>query len=173
MIGGHAPVTREREFHPAAKAASVNRCDDRLPAVRHAIHQVLGPATQRRGLLGGVEPGELLDIGTRDEVLRLAGNEHDRAHHRIALQPREESVELERHRGGKGVHWRPRHVQRDHRSAGLDVNVEGGHGHGLSRTRALPMPPCAQMEISPNCTSRRRISLARVVTIRAPVAPNG
>ena len=35
------------------------------------------------------------------------------------------------------------------------------------------MPPCAQMEISPNCTSRRRISFASVVTSRAPVAPNG
>ena len=173
MISGHPPVTGEREFHPAAKAAPVNRRDDRLPAGLHPVHQFLRLATQRCGLLRGAKPGELLYVGTRDEVLRLAGDEHDRAHHRIALQPREEPVELLRHPGGKGVHRRACHVQGDHGGTGFDVNLEGGHAHGLSSTRALPMPPCAQMETSPNCTSRRRISLASVVTIRAPVAPNG
>src|SRR5881296_1451076 len=35
------------------------------------------------------------------------------------------------------------------------------------------MPPCAQIDNSPNCTSRRAISFASVVTMRPPVAPNG
>ena len=43
----------------------------------------------------------------------------------------------------------------------------------LSSTSAKPIPPAAQMETSPNWTSRRTISLAMVVMMRAPVAPNG
>ena len=50
---------------------------------------------------------------------------------------------------------------------------DGEHAHARSSTIAKPIPPWAQMEIRPNCTSRRRISLASVVTIRAPVAPKG
>ena len=98
VIGGHAPVTGERELQPTAKTAAVNGRNDRLPAGGHPIHQLLGPATQRRRLLGGAEPGEFLDIGAGDEVVRLAGDEHDRAHHRVALQPRQEPIELLRHR---------------------------------------------------------------------------
>ena len=35
------------------------------------------------------------------------------------------------------------------------------------------MPPCAQIEIRPNCTSRRAISFDERGHQRAPVAPNG
>src|SRR2546426_468997 len=42
-----------------------------------------------------------------------------------------------------------------------------------SSTMAKPMPPCAQIDSRPNCTSRRTISFASVVTSRVPVAPNG
>src|SRR3954463_5779919 len=45
--------------------------------------------------------------------------------------------------------------------------------HTRSNTIAYPIPPCAQIEISPNCTSRRRISFARRVTRRAPGERNG
>src|SRR5204863_2563980 len=42
-----------------------------------------------------------------------------------------------------------------------------------SSTMANPIPPCAQIDRRPNCTSRRVISFASVVTSRVPVAPNG
>src|SRR5439155_1224995 len=42
-----------------------------------------------------------------------------------------------------------------------------------SSTMARPIPPCAQIDSRPNCTSRRAISFASVVTSRVPVAPNG
>ena len=35
------------------------------------------------------------------------------------------------------------------------------------------MPPAAQIDTSPYCTSRRAISFAMVVMMRPPVAPNG
>src|SRR5207247_10211855 len=42
-----------------------------------------------------------------------------------------------------------------------------------SSTMAKPIPPCAQIDRRPNCTSRRAISFASVATSRVPVAPNG
>src|SRR5438034_3026243 len=42
----------------------------------------------------------------------------------------------------------------------------------LSLHDALPIS-CAQIDSRPNCTSRRAISFASVVTSRVPVAPNG
>src|SRR5207245_11323994 len=42
-----------------------------------------------------------------------------------------------------------------------------------SSTMANPMPPCAQIDRRPNCTSRRAISFASVVTSRMPAVPKG
>ena len=173
VIRGHAPVTGQREFESAAQAAAVNGGHDRLAARGDTIHQLLRAPTEARGLFRGAQARELLDVGAGDEVVELAGDEHDGTHLGIVLEARQESIELLCHRRGKGVDRRAGHVERDDRDARLDFDSEGRHDHVLSSTSALPMPPCAQMEISPNCTSRRCISFASVVTMRAPVAPNG
>src|SRR6185312_11171256 len=66
----------------------------------------------------------------------------------------------------------------EHRTADLRTNDQrpttNDHIHEpRSNTIAYPIPPCAQMDSKPNSTPRRRISLVKVVTSRAPVAPKG
>ena len=86
----------------------------------------------------------------------------------IVAEPDEQRLELDLDRGAELVYRLARQIEGDDGDAGLDGGREGGHSVARSSTMATPIPPCAQIEIRPNCTSRRRISLASVVTIRAP-----
>src|SRR6185312_8980971 len=100
------------------------------------------------------------------------GDEHGGADGRVVAQPDQERLELDLDGAAELVDGLPGEVERDHRDAVVEDRGERRH-YARSRTSAEPIPPCAQMETSPNCASRRRISWARVVTRRAPVAPNG
>ena len=78
--------------------------------------------------------------------------------------------------GARGLVERVDRGARDieHQEGDVAVTFDAEDAHqARSRIIAIPIPPCAQIEISPNCTLRRVISLASWVTRRAPVAPNG
>src|SRR5439155_12545213 len=95
-------------------------------------------------------------------------------HRALALERFERGEEVGLRRARDLVDRFTLHVERDDRNTVGQFPAERGSGHQRrSRTMAKPIPPCAQIDSSPNCTSRRAISLARVVTMRPPVAPNG
>src|SRR5439155_9463507 len=103
-----------------------------------------------------------------------AGNERDRLHGAVALERFEGREEIVLDRAGDLVDGFAFQVDGDDGDVVDDLPGKRGPGHQRrSRTMAKPMPPCAQIESRPNCTSRRAISFASVVTMRPPVAPKG
>src|SRR5205807_1849605 len=172
VVGRHAIGAGERELEPAAEAGPMDADDDGLGKRRHASQHLLPLRRQPLRLGGGRQGDEFLDVGAGDEVVRLAGEERDGAHGAIPCEPLERRVELVLDRLRDRVHRLAGGIERDHGDPVPDFPAERRHQR-RSRTRANAIPPWAQMEISPNWTSRRRISFASVVTIRPPVAPNG
>src|SRR5690606_19064586 len=172
MIRCNPVVGGQCQFESAAETRAVNRGDNRLGAVGDLLHQQLTVARQSRRVVGRAEPDEFLDVGTCDERVGLARTQHHRLHDLVAQQPLEQFLELPTHVGGDLVDRLVGQVERDDGDATADLGGERAHGT-RSSTIANPIPPWAQIEINPNSTSRRTISLASVVTIRAPVAANG
>ena len=172
----------ERELESAAKTGAVNANRDRLGKAGQTVQHVLPVGRESLGFSGRAEREELLDIGAGDEVFSLAGEERHGFHARIAGQRREASEEFILHGARDDVDGLAFEIEHDGRDTIRDAPSDGRRGPGgrgdrrhqrRSSTMANPMPPCAHTEIKPNCTSRRRISLDSVITIRPPVAPNG
>ena len=174
VIGRHPVMARQGELEAAAQAGPVDADGDRLREARHALQQLLTVRDEALGFGGARERDELLDVGARDEVVRLAREERHGPHRALALERFERREEVGFQRARDFVDRFALHVERDDRDPVGQLPAECGSRHQRrSRTMAKPMPPCAQIDSSPNCTSRRAISLASVVTMRPPVAPNG
>src|SRR6185295_5532272 len=126
----------------------------------------------RFGLSG--ERGELFDVRPGDEAVGLPRGQHHRADLGLVADADEQRFELDLHRGVELVDRLAGQVEGHDRDPVAHLGGEGRHRYSSrSSTRAYPIPPWAQIEISPNCTSRRFISLASVVISRHPVAANG
>src|SRR5437773_3858588 len=167
-------MTRQGELEAAAQAGPVDADGDRLREARHALQQLLTVRDEALGFGGARERDELLDVGARDEVVRLAREERHGPHRALALERFERREEVGFQRARDLVDRFALHVERDDRDPVGQLPAECGSRHQRrSRTMAKPMPPCAQIDSRPNCASRRAISLASVVTMRPPVAPNG
>ena len=172
VVGRDAVGAGEREFEPAAQTRAVNPHDHRLGERRDPAQHLVAIGREAFGFGRRGELDELLDVRAGDEVVGLARKERDRLGTGLGREPLERRVELVLHRPRDDVDGVVGEIERDDRDAILQFASEGRH-HRRSRTIAKAMPPCAQMEMRPSCTSRRRISLANVVTMRPPVAPNG
>ncbi len=172
MVAGNAIGARQRELEAAAQAPAVNAHRDGFAEIRNAIDQLL-PFGREPLRLGGVGEGdELLDVGAGDEIVGLARKQGHGFDTRVPGEPFERRAKLRLHGGGDGVDRFAGDVERDDGDAVGHLPGERGHQR-RSSTSANAMPPCAQIETRPNCTSRRRISFASVVMTRPPVAPNG
>ena len=172
MVGGDSVVTGEDQLEPAAETGPVNRGDDRLGQRLDPARELLALEAQPLRRRARRKRGELLDIGAGDERVGLARDEDRRPDRCVVAELDEQCLELHLRGRGELVHGLAGQVEGDDRDTVLDGGGERGH-YRRSKTIARPIPPCAQIEIRPNCTSRRRISFASVVTSRAPVAPNG
>ena len=117
------------EIHEAfaAQAGAVDRGDDRLGQRLHPAHHLLPLEAQPLRLCLSGEGGELLDVGTGDEGVGLAGDEHDGLDVGLVAEPDEQGLELEAHRRGERVDRLARKVQRDDGDGFLDVGGEGRH----------------------------------------------
>src|SRR5947209_4932244 len=176
VMGGHAVTAGEGELEPAAEASAVNPGGDRFGEARHPAQHVLALGREPLGFRGGGEPDELLDIGPGDEVVGLPREEGDGPYGGVLLQRLERREQVLLHGGRNLVDRLVFRIESD------DGDTVVGELPGERRPRrhqrrsstmANPMPPCAQIDRRPNCTSRRVISFASVVTSRVPVAPNG
>src|SRR5262249_47721368 len=136
--------------------------------------EFLARPTRRLGFGGRGECRELIDIGAGDEAIGLAGADDQRPDRRVVAELPEYFLELHRMTDRKGVDGLTWDIQsEDGNSCFGYLGRDDTHVQLRCSTMAKPIPPWAQTEISPNSTSRRFISLARVVASRAPVAPNG
>src|SRR5216684_8724452 len=176
VIGSHAVPAGERELESTAQARSMDPDGDRFGEAGHPPQHFLPLGRKPLGFRGGGEPNERLYVRTRDEVLGFPRKERDGSHGGVVLQRIERREQVLLHRGRELVDRLALQVE------GHDGNARVGELPGECRARshqrrsstmAKPMPPCAQIDSRPNCTSRRTISFASVVTIRVPVAPNG
>src|SRR5436309_1736869 len=174
VVRGDAVVAGERELESSAETGAVDADGDRLREARDAVHHLLPLGREPLGLGGAPDRHELLDVRARDEVLGFAREHGDRPHRGVVLERREGRDELILHRAGELVDGGVLQVERDDGDAvgGLPGERRSRHQR-RSSTMADAIPPCAHTEMSPNCTSRRFISFASVVTSRPPVAPNG
>src|SRR6185312_4713357 len=172
VIAGDAIAAGKRQFQPTAEAGTMDCSHERLGGIGDALHQQLTILRKARRFLDRSQRGELLDVGAGNEDVRLAGSDHDGLDEFVALEPLEQVLQFPACRIAHLVDGIVRRVQRHHGDTTLMLRREGTHTT-RSSTTAKPMPPCAQIDISPNWTSRRTISLESVVTSRDPVAPNG
>jgi hypothetical protein len=132
MIGGDTIVARERQLEAAAQAGAVDRGDDRLGQRLHPAHHLLPLEAQplRRAL--GSEPRELLDVGTGDEVVGLARDEHRGPDGRVVPQPDEQRLELHLDRVAQLVDRLAGEIESDDRDAVFHRRRERRH---YSRSR--------------------------------------
>ena len=180
VVGRDAVVARERELEPASETRAMDPHGDGLGEARHAVEQLLPVGGEPLGFGRSGEADELLDVRAGDEIVALTREEGDPLHGAVALERREGREHVVLHGAGDLVDGLALEIERDdgHRAGG-ELPGERRAAAPLrrhqrrSRTIAKPMPPCAQIDSRPNCASRRVISLASVVTMRAPVAPNG
>ncbi len=173
MIRRHPPGAGQRQLEPEAKARPVNGDDDRLGKRLDPVDEGMGLATRGLRVGCGDEGHELIDVGSGNEAVGLAGADDDRADRWIGSETIERRPEFGGVRVTERVDRFAGHVERDDGHALLPPLDREDRHQTRSSTMAKPIPPCAQIEIKPNWTSRRTISLARVVAIRAPVAPKG
>src|SRR6267378_2304632 len=176
VVGSHAVPAGERELEPTAQAGSMDPDGDRFGETGHPPQHFLPLGRKPLGFRGGGEPHELLDVCTRDEVLGFPGKERDGSYGSVVLQRVERREQVLLHRGRELVDRLAPQVEGHDGNAvvgELPSECRARRHQRRSSTMAKPMPPCAQIDSSPNCTSRRTISFARVVTMRPPVAPNG
>src|SRR5438094_454808 len=174
VVGSDAVMAGQSELEPAAQARAVDPDGDRLGKARHALEQCLTLGGQPLRFGSRRERDKFFDVRAGDEVVRLPREKRDRLHGLVALQRLEGGEEVRLYGARDLVDRLALQVECDDRDPVRDFPREGGSGHQRrSSTIAKPMPPCAQIESNPNCTSRRAISLASVVTMRAPVAPKG
>src|SRR5882762_760696 len=176
VIGSHAVAAGERELEPTAQARSMDPDGDRFGETGHPPQHFLPLGRKPLGFRGGGEPNELLDVCTRDEVLGFPRKERDGSYGGVVLQRVERREQVLLHRGREFVDRLTLQVEGDDGNAvvgELPGERRAGSHQRRSSTMAKPIPPCAQIDSRPNCTSRRVISFASVVTSRVPVAPNG
>src|SRR5207253_2078887 len=176
VIGGHAVAAGESELKPSAQTCSVDPDGDRLGETGHTPQHVLPLGREPLGFRGRGEPDELLDIGPGYEVLGLPREEGDGPHGGVLLQRLERGEQILLHRGRDLVDRLVFQIESDDGDAvvaELPGERRPRRHQRRSSTMANPIPPCAQLDRRRNCTSRRVISFASVVTSRVPVAPNG
>jgi hypothetical protein len=93
----------------------------------HPVHHLLPLEAQPlRRALGG-ERRELVDVGARDEAVRLPGDEDRRADRLVVAQPDQERLEFHLDRIAQLVDRLARQVERDDRDPVLDRRREGRH----------------------------------------------
>src|SRR6266704_677139 len=175
VIRGDTVAAGERELEPAAQAGAVNADRDRLGETGDALEQVLTVGREPLRLRRARERDEFLDVRACDERVGLPREKRDGLHLGVALERLEcrEDVLLDRARDL--VDRFARQIERDDGDPVRELPGErrGGSHQRRSSTTAMAIPPWAQIDTRPNCTSRRTISFASVVTTRPPVAPNG
>ena len=79
VIGHDAVAARERELEPATERETVDQRDGRTPQRLDRTDDLLAGTHQLVALVGRLELGELLDVGTGDEAVGLAGVDHQAA----------------------------------------------------------------------------------------------
>src|SRR6185437_2172568 len=181
VIRADAIAAGERHLEPAAQTRTVDRGDDRHPQSLEAHEHVLAHPAHPLGLDGGLHVAELLDVGAGDERVRLAGGQYHPFDELILIDAQEDPLKLADQRRAERVHRLARAIDGDDENVAVEPRGErrtAGQAlrvgrHALSITIACPRPPAAQTVINPNCPPRRTSSLASVVRMRPPVAPNG
>ena len=121
VIGAHSIPTGERQLDPAAETGPVNRCDDRNAQQLEAAQHPLSHLTDRFSRGGRLERGELLDVGTGDEALRLPGDQHHSLNEWIVLGSTEDVFEFAGQRWTERIDRGVRRVDRDDEDAVFDV----------------------------------------------------
>ena len=172
MIARDTIAARQCQFEAATETGAVNGGDDRFGGVGDALHQQLAVLGEARCLFHGAECDEFLDVGAGNEDVGLARTHDDCLDDVIGLEALHQLLEFPADRLADLVDRIVRRIEGDNGHAVAALECEGTHAT-RSSTIANPIPPCAQIEISPNCTSRRTISFDSVVTSREPVAPKG
>src|SRR5438552_11406384 len=191
-VGGDAPVAGERELVTTTERAPVDRGDGGEGERREVAKDALDLAAPLAELGGGRPVRQHREVRAGDELVRLRADDDETAGPRLA-RVGDRAPERGDERRVDGVDVVRRAVHDDARDLavletraggrdGRDVYVErrdarryvcrAGHARSSS-TIAAPLPPAAHALARPNCTPRRRISFASVVTSRAPVAPKG
>src|SRR5213079_3047293 len=150
VVGSDAVMAGQSELEPAAQARAVDPDGDRLGKARHALEQCLTLGGQPLRFGSRRERDKFFDVRAGDEVVRLPREKRDRLHGLVALQRLEGGEEVRLYGARDLVDRLALQVECDDRDPVRDFPREGGSGH-----------------------QRRAISLASVVTMRAPVAPKG
>src|SRR5438552_1287615 len=144
VIGRHPVMARQGELEAAAQAGPVDADGDRLREARHALQQLLTVRDEALGFGGARERDELLDVGARDEVVRLAREERHGPHRALALERFERREEVGFQRARDLVDRFALHVERDDRDPVGQLPAECGSRHQRrSRHIAKTLPPCA------------------------------
>src|SRR6185437_3994847 len=181
VVGTDAVAAGECHLHPAAQARAVNRGDDRDPQTLEAHEHILAHPAHPLRLDLRLHVAEFFDVGAGDERIRLAGRQYHPFDELIIIDAKEDPLQLADQRRAERVHrftgpidGHDEHIAIEPRSERRAAGRELSAGrHALSITIACPKPPAAQTVINPNCAPRRTSSLASVVRMRPPVAPNG
>src|SRR5919198_377676 len=170
----------------SSRASSAQASFRARPLSRPATPPRLGKTPRlgdgRRFLRGG-ERLEEVDLRAGDEVVLLAGDQHQRLHLVRPLRAIEEVLELLRRFRREGVDRVAGCIEGEDGDVAVEFVAEesvgpiellcrGGH-HARSRTTAAPRPPAAQTVHITVFFPLRLSSLSAWVTTRAPVAPNG
>ena len=183
-IAGNSKITSQGQLGAAAKAIAVNcRGRDSLHGGQLAENR-LSPAGLPGGLLPIRNRPDLGDIGPRDKgpAAFLAADDHQSPNTLIRGHLIEDPVQLLDDRLAELVYLMPGQIEYEKGDpifGGLDgpggcIGTFFPAGHSMaSTTTAPPCPPPTQRVASPRPSPRRRRSLSRASTMRAPLAPTG
>jgi len=129
VIGRDAVVARQGELEPATQAGPVDPDGDRLGKARHALQQLLTVRHEALRFGRAGERDELLDVGTRDEGVRLAREERHTPDRALALERFERREEVGFQRARDFVDRFALHVERDDRDPVGQLPAECGSRH--------------------------------------------
>jgi hypothetical protein len=119
-------MTGQRYLQTSAQTGAVDGGHDRLLRCLEPAHRLLALEAQPLGLGLVGDGGELLDVGTRNEGVRLARDQYHRANRGLARQPAQERLHLGLDRAVQLVHRLTRQVEGDHGDAGFNADCECG-----------------------------------------------
>src|SRR5882762_3289997 len=178
LIHRNAIAAGERELDAPAHAEAVYERERREGQGVEFVVEIPAALDQTHRFVRVLDPGELLDVGARDEPGVLGGAD-DEPTRIIRAQLVENLVELGHHVGGQDVRGRAFLVERqpdDVVAVGLELTVLVFARHddySVSTSIAPPRPPPMQIAALPRLPFACFSTCSRCSTMRAPEAPTG